>query len=649
MKIRTQARNKLLNRSWPLLATGALMVASMLAPPTTPVYASPAAIGSDQVVPTLQGLQVETNLDSLASNGTLAERSLSLLAEIDRLSTLEPVSGGVSVETAANETEAEFVETVAQAGKQMRRRAVPKKKGAATKAPSRGAVRGRTPVDARVAAILREEDRGRQAVRRNDYYEASKIFFGLLDKEKNVQRLIQIRFILGRTLQELKLHQVSAFPYYEIIRTEGKTNPKNRYVRQALERLTVAGDALESDVLLNYAVKQITEEDFPASNRDMLYFRRGEVRYHDGNFIEAAREFNRVRSNSSFYNRARYSLALALTEANQLEKAESVFGQLAETSSDAGVTNKSRVNALMGRARVLYQRKMFADAIDAYREIPRDTEQWHDALFESTWALLQDGRFRSALSNFHSLHSPFYDDFYQPESLLLRAIVYHYICRYDEMETTLSLFERVYGPVQRDLRATLTSTSPSSAISLYREVRRVDESFSDIRKADKKIRQSKYTLQVPFLVARQVLREGDVRRAMSYIRNLEAERARIAQAPPTWRDSRVGRYAKRVDDRRLEATQIAAGRLIRRHLERIQSDLAGHFEQSGLIRLDMLSGKKEAVKKEIAGKGIVRDQVDDKQDRSFFIQNGYDYWPFKGEFWLDEIGNYHYLGVKACE
>ncbi len=632
-----------------------LGLAAMLSivPRSTPVIAA-TAVGGGVLSPSAMGLQIVEGVKPADIDAELAERTLSLLNEIDRLSELETIGGGESVEALNEESEAEFVETFAQTGTVKRRRVVRKKTGTTTSGTAvrsarptttRPSTSARTSRDPRVNAVLREEERGRQAVRRNDYYEASKIFFGLLDKEKNPARLLQIRFILGRTLQELKLHQVSAFPYYEIIRSEGKTNPKNRYVRQALERLTVAGDSLESDILLNYAVKQITEEDFPAANRDMLYFRRGEVRYRDGNFIEAAREFNRVRSNSSFYNRARYQLALALVEANQLDKAESVFAALAETSSDAGVTNKSRVNAMMGKARTLYQRKMFAESIDAYREIPRDTEQWHESLFESTWALLQDGRFRSALSNFHSLHSPFYDDFYQPESLLLRSIVYHYICRYDEMETTLSLFERVYGPVQRDLRATLLSTSPSSAISLYREVRKIEESFDDIRRTTTKNRR----LQIPFLVARQVLREGDVRRVMSYIRNLEAERAKILNSPPTWRDSRVGRYAKRVVDRRLESTQVAAGRLIRRHLERLQADLASQFEQAGLVRLDMLSGKKEAVKKEIAGKGLVRDQVDENQDRSFFIQNGYDYWPFKGEFWLDEIGNYHYLGVKNCE
>lgn len=587
------------------------------------------------------------------------ERSLSIVNEIDELARLPmDYSNAGEAIVSLDEIDEEFGELVAQTGTTRKAKKPATKKSSANRTQTprsqQKTVRGGTAAprrvqDPRATLIKREEDRGRQAVRRGDYFEASKIFFGLLEREKNPIRLLQIRFILGRTLQELKLHQVAAFPYYEIIRSEGKSNPKNKYVRQALERLTVAADALESDILLNYAVKQINEEDFPASNRDMLFFRRGEVRYRDGDFAEAVKEFNRVRNTSIFYNRARYQIALSMVEAGQLERAENVFGALAEVSSDAGVTNKVRVNAMMGKARTLYQRKLFAEAIDAYREIPRDTEQWHDALFESTWALLQDGRFRSALSNFHSLHSPFYDDFYQPESLLLRAIVYHYICRYDEMETTLRLFERVYGPVQKELRSTLMSTSPSSAASLYREVRKIDEQYEEIKKATNAKRKSSMQIQVPFLVARQVLREGDVRRNLSYIRNLEAEKKRIEQAPAPWRDSRVGRYARRVVERRLVATQTATGRLIRRHLEKIQVELAGHFEQASLIRLDMLSGKKEAVKKEIAGKGLVRDSVDDQQDRSFYIQNGYDFWPFQGEYWLDEIGNYHYLGVKACE
>jgi tetratricopeptide (TPR) repeat protein len=488
-----------------------------------------------------------------------------------------------------------------------------------------------------------DEARGREAVARGDFAGAARIFYTLAEREKDPERLLQLRFLLGRTLQELGLHQVAAFPFYEIIRSQGKVNAKNKYVRQALERLTVAADALESDILLRYAVKQIEEEDFPAENRDMLWYRRGELRAAERNHVEAAREFNRVRPTSLLYPRARYRLALALTEAGQLERAQEVFEGLAESSVRGGVTDRNRVNALLGRARVLYQRKMFESSIEAYREVPRDTEQWHEALFETTWANLQDGRFRSALSNFHSLHSPYYEDFFQPESLLLRAIVYHYICRYDEMEKTLGLFERVYGPVQRDLGGVISGNR--NPVNVFRELRRIEERFDEYK------RQRRRNLQIPFIVARQVLKEGDVRRGFEYVRNLEREKKKIESLPPQWREARVGRYAKRVVERRIESTEVAVGKLAKKHMARLRGELVGHFEQANLIRLDMLSSKKEQVKSEIAGKGIERDadQVDQRQDRAFYIQNGYDYWPFKGEYWLDEIGNYHYVGVKACE
>lgn len=583
-------------------------------------------------------------VDAVQEVGTaqdIGERQ-SLLIEMDRLAELTPAPADGAMVAETGQLSEEFDGLVAQASPTRKRRVVKKATSGSTNAPLKAAPgTAARSADPRVSAIKREEDRARQAVRRGDYPEAAKLFFNLLDKETNPARVLQIRFILGRTLQEMGLHQVSAFPYYEIVRTEVKRNPKNKYVRQSLERLTVAADALDSDILLNYAVRLIDEEDFPAGNRDMLFYRRGEVRFREGNYIEAAKEFNRVRGNSVFHDRARYRLGLSLVEAGQLEKAEQVFVATAEAKSTTDVTNRARVNAMLGRARTLYQRKLFAEAIDAYREIPRDTEQWHDALFEVSWAYLQDGRFRSALSNFHSLHSPFYEEFYQPESLLLRAIVYHYICRYDEMEKTLGIFERIYGPVQKDLRNVLGGNM--SPIALYREIRKVDENFDLLKKAGKR------QLAIPFLVARQVLREGDVRRSLSYIRALEREKKKIEQAPATWRDARVGRYAKRVVERRMEATQLAVGRLILRHLTRLQEELAGHMEQAGLVRIDMISGKKEAVKKEIAGKGIVRESVDQEQDRSYYVQNGYDYWPFTGEYWLDEIGNYHYVGVKACE
>jgi hypothetical protein len=473
------------------------------------------------------------------------------------------------------------------------------------------------------------------------YQEASKLYYLLSRMPEYEKNAAQVKYILGLMLFEMKLNQSAAFVFYDVVRLESKANPKSKYLRQSLEKLALAADSLDSDVLLHYAIKQVNEEEFPAANRDMLAFRTGELKMSEKAYADAIREFSRVRKGSIFYSRARYNMALSMAEAGEADKAVAAYDDLASDYSD--VTNRNRVSALIGKARALYQLGQFEAAIEAYRDVPRDTEQWHEALFESSWAMLRDGRFRSALSNFHSLHSDFYENVYQPESLYLRALVYLYICRYDELAKVLDLFERVYKPVSRDILSMLQTVN--EPMTYYKEIAKTEANFDAIRSGA----MGRRNLQIPFIAGRQVLKEGDVRRSFNYLKKLDEERKRIEAMPASWKTSGIGRYAQKVVEKRIEASRILVGRQVRRHLILIQNELQDLFEQDGYLRFEMLSGKKEALRKEIAGKTLATAQVDEDTSRQFYIQNGFEYWPFTGEYWLDEIGNYHYVGVKACE
>ena len=484
-------------------------------------------------------------------------------------------------------------------------------------------------------------NKAKKLVSSGQYQEASKLLFQMAVSPMYINESAQIKYILGLMLYELKLHQSAAFIFYDVVRQESG-NTRSKYLRQSLEKLSLAADALNSDVLLKFAIKKINENDFPPAQRDMLFYRMGEVKLQDKNFKEAAQAFVRVRPTSTYYSKARYNLALALAEAGDTPHAREAFDDLYANSPER-ITDRNRVDSILGKARVLYQGKDWDTAIETYRLIPRDTEQWHESLFESSWAMLRSGKFRSALSNFHSLHSPFYEDFYQPESFILRAIVYLYICRYEEMDKILNLFERIYKPVQSSIRNSLVSDRTPE--TYYREITQVANNYDAIRT---KKAGSRGSLRLPFVVARQVLKESDVRKAQSYLSKLIDEQRRLAQFPVSWTTSGVGKYSKRVVEKRVEATRSFIGRLVRRHLILLQNDLRDLFEQVGFLRFEKTSGQKAVLKKEIQGKGLAI-HIDDDDNRDYFIQNGYEYWPFKGEYWLDEIGNYHYVGVQACE
>jgi hypothetical protein len=116
-----------------------------------------------------------------------------------------------------------------------------------------------------------------------------------------------------------------------------------------------------------------------------------------------------------------------------------------------------------------------------------------------------------------------------------------------------------------------------------------------------------------------------------------------------WQTSGIGKYAKRVIEKRMKSTNNVMGKQARNHLRRIKTELRDFFEQSDFLKFEMVSGKKESIRKEIAGKGVLKKQITDDESRSYFIGNGFEYWPYQGEYWLDELGNYHYVGVQACE
>jgi len=275
-------------------------------------------------------------------------------------------------------------------------------------------------------------------------------------------------------------------------------------------------------------------------------------------------------------------------------------------------------------------------ALEAYRGIPRDSDYWHDALFESSWAELRGAKFRSTLSNLQSLHSPFYEDSYIPESLLVRAIVYLYICKFDETDKTLGLFERTYGNVR-------------SSISEFLNNRDSMAYFAEAEKAYyiRKDKKPSSGMQLPYLAVRSILDEGNVKRSFQYLKALNDEKSRIESTPSVAR-SPLGDYGMKVLAGRFKNTKVATGELVRIHLEHMKSELSDYFEQAGFIRYEMINGQKELLKKKIAGKNAPK-QLDDDVDRQFYVKNGFQYWPFDGEYWLDEVGNYHYLGEQSCE
>ena len=476
-------------------------------------------------------------------------------------------------------------------------------------------------------------DKAVSLIKSGNSLEASKRLLELLNRNQLPSAVRpHLKYLFGLSLMEQNLNQVSAFQFVDVVRS---ADPN--WTKPAIEKLLIVTDKLGDETLLNFALQRVEINQIPTASRELLYYRLAEVKHKFGSREEAIRLYKKVTSKSRFFYNALYNMGLAQAELEQTDEALKSFKKLLASRLTAKANDTNKVNAIMGIARTYYQKKEWAKAIDAYSKVPRDHSLWHSALFEKTWAMLRSTRFRSTLSNFQSMHSSYYDDSYAPETLLLRSIVYLYICQYEEMEKVLSLFERQYGPSLAKVNNFLQKNDANEYfVQLYNAIQ--------IKAGDKKKQ-----LSIPFNIMKYISSEGDVRRSYAYLKKLTAEK-NLIDGNDNIKSANIGSYAARILSNRIAGTKMSIGKLVKKHLGDIKTELGDLTEQAGFVRYEMLNGRKEFLRRKMDGKNLkVELAKDETQDREFYIKNGYEYYPFQGEYWLDEIGNYHYLGKQSCE
>lgn len=461
-----------------------------------------------------------------------------------------------------------------------------------------------------------------------DYVSSTQNLFRLMYKPDLSKQKNKIRYHLALNLYNMRLYHPAIFQFQTLV-----ANDAAGYVGKSLQKIALVAARLQDDQLLNHAISHGSLRYISRAERDELHYHFGEYWMRKKKFRRAIAHFSRVKSSSSFFYKALYQLGLVHAELNRIKQAVEIFDKLENRRT--GVVDSFRVAALMGKARAYYQGKKWEQSVEAYQRVPKDSSFWHDTLLEKSWALLRGGRLRSALSNFHTLHSSYYEDYYQPESLLLRSIIYLYICKYYEMEKVLDLFHRVYRPVYTKVKNIILRRR--TPLKTYYQ--------SLVLSADE---QNKGRLvQYPVPVARRILREGDFSAVHYYITKLKKERDLIYGLPYSWRRSMVGKYSMKLIKKRLDNAQKTAGKQAVAHLKIIRAELNDFLTQEQYLRYEMLRSKRGFLKKKIAQKITTGASVEDF-DRSFYVQNGYEYWPFQGEYWLDELGNYHYIGMGSC-
>lgn len=353
---------------------------------------------------------------------------------------------------------------------------------------------------------------------------------------------------------------------------------------------------------------------------------------------EAARRLvTRMAEGSRFYARARFLEGLLLVQDKKDNDALRSFKAVVEATAvapeeetDAGRRRRERLRelAFFQLARLHFGARQPSFSIFYYRKVDRDSLQWLDALYEASWAEYRLGRYERALGNLLTVHAPFFDDAYFPESLILKAVIYYENCRYGEAARIINDFLARYEPLFNELERMASEEKTAQAwyamlggggakglvervLSLALndpEVKRLDASIAEV---------SEELAELEGAVQRTPL--AGAPRFAELIERLKQEKLRL--------ESAAGRSVERKLRTEAQAIKTLVGQALRVKVETAKAEEG---------RLQATLAERDQRPKDVA-KEVVRWTDDEKL-----------VWPFEGEYWRDELGTYELTLARSC-
>ena len=477
-----------------------------------------------------------------------------------------------------------------------------------------------------------------------DYYSASielnKVVEGESgDTEPNRQKA---EFWMGKSLYNLRFYS-AALSYFDRIVQKG---PSHAYYNATLKWLASLSRQLpdSTGILEKIGKYNRTELDQPALEkvRDELYFLLGKFYYQKGQFKEAVELFNTVPTSSEFYVQAKLFEGATHVREYQAKPAVESFKEVlrAAAESDDPKVRPFEDLANLSLARTFYSTGQFELATKYFDRVSQDSDQWPDSLFESSWAnfMLKQKGYSKALGNIHTLQAPFFENYIKPESvgeaLTVKATIYFYNCLYDRAEGAISEFNSSYPQMFQELSKLVSSTTDNAAMF---------ETAVKIRKGTSGL--PEHTERS----ARAILSDRSLVKRFEYVDELTRELNQHEKADSSWKNTNIAQNI--LADLTLQKSLAIneAGDLSRRRIKRLTDELAQLIKRVIKIEYEILQGTKGEIEGEVDTLSTSAHTASNRRPPEIRVDDEHELWPFRGEYWRDELGYYRVKIVNKCE
>lgn len=482
------------------------------------------------------------------------------------------------------------------------------------------------------AALGAPIDDAKRFFRTGDFLNASRLFFQVMISS-NGDTKAQAEFGLARALKEAGFPYGASYFYGRLV----QQGAKNDLFRPSLEALSEINSRipLGRANIAGLMQSKLDPLSIPPSAQGFYFYYKGLEAFDNNptnpaNLVRARADFDRVPPNSPYYPLAQFYLGIIYSVVKNPEASVDSFKRAQDRASSENV----RQLATMNLARAYYERKDYRRAFDNYSKIPRDSDLWLQTLLEGAWTFFMIQKHNNTLGNLHTIHSPFFQNRFYPESYILSAITYLRLCRYESAKDSLKRFQGRYSTKFSDLNRLLKTYNQQysgfyDVIARYRNTKSMKEFSAAVDIVD------------------TVSRSEGFKEGQQVVRGLDRERS-LLRTRGTRFDGLAEVLKKVYEDLRVATAERTGQQAFDQSVQlfRYLQDLSN---QTRLINLELLGGITDSIRSEYQGEAPANDKTEWGEGmKPLSINQQLEYWPFEGEYWEDELGAYVYNIDSKC-
>ena len=496
-------------------------------------------------------------------------------------------------------------------------------------------------------------DKAITAFKKGDYEVSAAQFYAVLRFESEEQGdLAEAQYGLAKSFEKLGL-PLAALKYYEDIVKVGNDHP---HFDKAVEGLLDVGEQLDDDLKTPQILDAIyTNENAPALQKmnpeilQRVHYVLGRYAFNRNNIKDAKEFLGTVKPGNPSYPHARYLLGLVALGVGRGDNFAPKYDQAIESFEKArDAIPKDAVDedllelrdlASLAIARTYYEEAYQIDegnakrndglkrAMSEFLAVPRFSANWSQALFERSWAHLVNNEYGRALGALHSLRAPYFEDEFYPEAKILQSIVYYYNCQWDRVNAIIDETKSEYEPMVKQLQ-------DLSGGNLA-----LDEWYPLLKKSLKE----KGTEQLPYRVAGSISHDPKFKKMEAFIKEIDRE-AKVFEKNDTFSKSEMGREMTDFANDTRDAYLAVVGKYLKTKVADVASELNDITTRASLVALETKTAEADWLEqgKDIQNTGRVR------QPRPYIPDDTFQFWWFRNEYWIDELGYYEFTIKTEC-